>query len=196
MKKIIQSNSIKTAMLVITLVVAASCNNNQKPEDTKDVAEEHNEAKFDNTNKEKESQFLVDAAEINLEEIHLGQLAQQNSNMSNVKELGMMMEREHTKSFNDLTALAGKKMITIPTSLTDDAKKAYEKLNKKTGKEFDEEYCEMMVKGHKDAVALYEKASTESTDSEIREWASSSLPALRTHLDHAISCQKECEKMK
>lgn len=196
MKKIIQSNSFKTAFLAIALIGVTSCSNNQKPEDTKDVAEEHNEAKFDNTSKESDSQFLVDAAEINLEEIQLGQLAQQSSNMSVVKELGMMMEREHTKSLNDITALAGKKMITIPTSLTDDAKKAYEKLNKKSGKEFDEEYCEMMVKGHKDAVALFEKASTESTDSEIREWALSSLPTLRTHLDHSISCQKECEKIK
>lgn len=194
MKKSIQSNSFKAAMLVITLVVATSCNNNQKPEDTKDIAEEHNKAKFDNTANEKDSQFLVDAAEINLEEIHLGQLAQQNCSMSDVKELGIMMEKEHIKSMTYLTALANKKTITIPTSLTDDAKKAYDKLNKKSGKEFDKDYCEMMVEGHKDAIKLFEKALSESTDSEIKEFASATLPTLRMHLDHAITCQKKCEK--
>lgn len=62
--------------------------------------------------------------------------------------------------------------------------------------EFNNEYCEMMVKGHKDAIALFEKASTECSDQEVRDWALSTLPALRTHLDHAISCEKTCEKMK
>lgn len=196
MKKNIHFNLFKVALLLITVSAVTACTNNQQPEDTKDIAEDHNEAKFDNTDKEKDAKFLVNAAEINLEEIHLGQLAQQNSNMSDVKELGMMMEQEHIKSLTDLTALADKKMITIPRSLTDDAIKAYDKLNKKSGKEFDEEYCEMMVDGHKKAISLFEKALTESTDSEIQAWASATLPILRTHLDHSISCQKKCENIK
>jgi putative membrane protein len=196
MKKRIQTNSLKVTLIAIALIGATSCTDNNKPEDTKDVAEEHNEAKFDNTAKEKDSQFLVDVAEINLEEIQLGQLAQQNSNMTDVKELGKMMENAHSQSLADLTILAGKKIITIPTSLTDDAKDAYAKLNKKSGTEFNNEYCEMMVKGHKDAIALFEKASTECSDLDIRNWALSTLPALRTHLDHAITCESKYRKTK
>ena len=194
MKKCRQTSSLKIALITMALIGATSCNDTKKPEDTKDVAEEHNEAKFDNTSKEKDSQFLVDAAEINLEEIQLGHLAQQNSNMSDVKELGEMMEREHGKSLIDLNALAAKKMIKVPASLTDNAKNSYDKLNKKSGKEFDKEYCEMMVKGHKDAIALFDKALKECSDSDIRDWASATLPALRIHLDQAITCQKKCEK--
>lgn len=109
MKKTIHTSSFKVALIAIVLVVVTSCTQNKGPEDTKDVAEESNEAKFDNTDKEKDSQFLVDAAEISLEEIQLGQLAQQNSNMSEVRELGEMMEREHRQALADLTALAAKK---------------------------------------------------------------------------------------
>lgn len=197
MKKINRFKSLTFQAIVITAILfgASSCMDNKKPEDTKDVAEEHNEAKFDNNKQEKDAEFLVKAAEINLEEISLGQLAQQNGRTTHVKELGKMMEDAHTKSLNDLTALAKKKMITIPTSPTNNSQEAYKKLNEKSGNDFDKQYADMMVSGHKDAIAVFEKASTDCNDSDIKEWATAMLPNLRTHLDHAIDCQKKCEKM-
>ncbi len=185
---------LQATFVSATLLGVSACENSKKAEDTKEVAEEHNEAKFDDTKREKDAQFLVNAAEINLEEIALGQLAQNSSMMTDVKELGKMMESAHSKSLNDLKALAKKKIITIPTSATDDAKDAYEKLSSKSGSDFDIKYCDMMVKGHKDAISVFEKASTDSNDAEIKDWAASMLPELRKHLDHAITCQKKCEK--
>lgn len=195
MKKIIQFKAALFPTLICIMgLLATSCGNKTETEDTKEIAEEHNEAKFDN-NKEFDSQFLVNAAEVNLEEIQLSQLAQQKCTMTEVKELGVMMEKAHTKASTDLTDLASKKMITIPTSLTDNGKNAYEKLNNKKGTNFDKEYCDMMVKGHKDAIDMFEKAETKCTDPDIKQWASNMLPELRTHLDHAITCQKKCENM-
>ncbi len=192
-----KNSYIKEALLqvtfVITILLIASCSNNPKPEDTKDVAEEHNNAKFDNNKQENDAQFLVNAAEINMEEIRLGQLAQQNGRTTHVKELGKMMEDAHSKSLKDLTVLANSKMITIPTSPTDNAQDAYKKLNNKSGNDFDKAYADMMVSGHKDAIAAFEKASTDCNDTDIINWATASLPGLRKHLDHAINCQKMCD---
>jgi hypothetical protein len=68
----IKKNTIKQALfsvtLVITALVIASCGFDQKPKDTKVVAEEQNDEKFDSNKQEKDAQFLVNAAEINLEE--------------------------------------------------------------------------------------------------------------------------------
>ena len=185
--------------MTATVFALSSCNDTpkaEKVEDTKKVAEEHNDAKFNTANKEKDAQFLVNAAEINMEEIKLGQLAQQNSTMKDVKDMGKMMETAHTKALADLTALAKTKTITLPMASTDNAQAAYKKLSEKPKKSFDLEYCNMMVSGHKDAVSAFEKASTESTDADIKQWATTMLPTLRTHLDQAITCQKKCEKMK
>ena len=194
-----KTSYIKGALLLVTFITIillfASCSNNQKPEDTKDVAEEHNEAKFDNNEQEKDAQFLVNAAEIYLEEIQLGQLAQQNGRTTHVKELGKMMEKSHTKALIDLTALAKSKMITIPTSPTDHAQDAYKTLNEKSGNDFDKAYADMMVSGHKDAIAAFEKASTDCNDTDIKNWATATLPDLRTHLDQSIDCQKKSDKM-
>lgn len=190
---------IKGAMLLVTLVTSilfiASCSNNQKAPDTKAVAENHNGAKFDNSKKEKDAQFLVNITEINMDEIRLGQLAQQSGKTKHIKELGKMMEDAHIKSLADLTELAKSKSISIPTSQTDRGQAAYDKLNEKTGIEFDKAYADMMVKGHKEAISLFETASNESTDPDIRAWATATLPALRTHLNHSMMCQDECSKM-
>ena len=196
MKKI---TFIKSALVYLTFgfstIFIVSCSNDQKPEDTKVVAEDHNDAKFDNKKNEKDAQFLVNAAEINSEEISLGQLAQKSGRTSHVKELGKMMEDAHTKSMADLTVLAKTKIISLPTSQTDKEKATYKKLNDKSGNDFDLAYADLMVEGHKDAITLFEKASTESIDLDVRAWATSSLPALRHHLDEAIICQKKCSKM-
>ena len=182
-----------TVFILIVTFTLPSCNES-KTEDTKEVAKESNDAKFDNK-KENDADFLVAAAGINLEEIQLGQLAQKISKMSDVKELGKMMEDEHTKAFKDLQALAAQKQITIPSALTDEGQDANKKLMNKTGKDFDKAYCDMMVNGHKDAIDKFKKASTDATDPDIRKLATSMLPALQTHLDHSIACQKKCEKM-
>lgn len=196
MKKIsIIRKALLQVAFVTSVLLIASCGSNKKTEDTKVVAEEHNEAKFDDNKQEQNAQFLVNAAEINLEEIQLGQLAQQNGRTTYVKELGKMMEDAHTKSQNDLSALAKSKNITIPNSLTENAQEAYNKLKEKSGNDFDKAYSDLMVSKHKDAIAAFEKASTYDNDVDIKKWVTVSLTDLRTHLDKSIDCQKKCNEM-
>lgn len=49
-----------------------------------------------------------------------------------------------------------------------------------TGKNFDEEYLQMMAKDHHNAIRLFEQAST-SSDTEIRDFANKMLTKLRAH---------------
>jgi putative membrane protein len=192
-------NPIKKTLLLTTfatsMLFVASCKNNQETEDPKEVSEEHNEAKFDNNEQENNAQFLVDAAELNMEGIQLGQLAQQKGTNVHVKELGKMMEEAHTKLQIDLTSLAKSKIITIPSAPTDNVKDNYTKLNEKSGKDFDIAYADLMVNKHKEAIQDFEAAATETKDTEIKNWATTTLTELRKHLDHSIDCQKKCEKM-
>ncbi len=198
MKNFISAKKIVFNIAVVTSVsfLMNSCNNNAKPEDTKEVAEEHNEAKFESKFEEKDAQFLVNTAEMDLEEILLGQLAQERGTNSSVKNLGKMMIQTHEQNLKDLTVLAGKKSITIPSSTTDKGQKAYQTLNTKMGKEFDKAYCDMIVTDHRNAISLFDKASVESKDGDVSQWATETLPELRTHLDQALTCQTECERSK
>lgn len=193
MKYLTFHTPLSATVMLVLLFAAMSCNTDNK-EDPKDVAEEQNEAKFD-AKQESDAKFLVNAAEMHLEEIRLGQLAQLKGTMTDTKDLGKMMEDAHRKLQNDLTALAKQKLISIPTTLTDNVQDAYKKLNDKSGNDFDKEYCKMTVDAHKDAISKFEKASNDIHDADIRAWVAATLPGLRTHLDHAIICQKKTENL-
>ena len=171
-------------------------NNNKPNEDPKKEAEDHNDAKFTANNSEKDAQFLVDAADINLAEVSLGKLASSNGMSKDVRDLGEMMNRDHQKAYDDLSALAKKKNVTIPGSVSDAAQKKYNDLSEKKGSDFDKMFCDDMVNGHKEAIEKFEKASKEATDPDIQTWAANMLPALRTHLDHSMMCQEKVKNMK
>ena len=139
--------------------------------------------------------FIMKVAEINMEKIKLGKLAQQRSSMGSVKELGKMMVTEHTQAMTKLAALAKTKMVTLPTVETGKLSADYKMLAAKKGKSFDKAYSDMMVNGHKEAIALFEKTNRETKDNDIKAMTGEMIPALKTHLDHAEMCKAECEKM-
>lgn len=181
----------------VSVLLLVSCDNRKDP---KEAAEERNEEMDEQVegdlNKERDEDFLIKAAEINLEEIRLGELAQQKGSAPDVKELANMLVESHTKAMNDLKSLANSKSIAIPTSTTDKVQDAYDKLNEKTaGNDFDKEFCDMMVKGHRNAIDAFEKAASNAADADIKSWAASMLPDLRMHLDKALACDEKLKKM-
>lgn len=175
-----------------------SCKSETKQEDPKEVAEDENEAKFDNVDeaKEDDSEFLVDAAEVDMAEIQLGKLAQQKSTNADVKALGKMMVEQHEKAAATLKATAAKKNITLPTSLTEDGQKEFKDLNDKSGHDFDKKYANMMIDGHEKLIKRMEKASEKAEDADIRMWAANMLPTLRTHLEHAKMVKEKVDAIK
>lgn len=175
-----------------------SCKSETKQEDPKEVAEDENEAKFDNVDeaKEDDSEFLVDAAEVDMAEIQLGKLAQQKSTNADVKALGKMMVEQHEKAAAALKATAAKKNITLPTSLTEDGQKEFKDLNDKSGHDFDKKYADMMIDGHEKLIKRMEKASEKAEDADIRMWAANMLPTLRTHLEHAKMVKEKVDAIK
>lgn len=197
MKNVRKNKNCLTYIALATMSVFAitSCDNGM-PEDSKEKAEDQNEERFDERKSEKDAEFIVEAASINLEEIKLGELAQQKGTTNDVKQLGKMMVKEHTAALNDLKILASNKSISLPEVLTEDGQEAYDKLNDKTGSDFNMEYCDMMVKGHKNAIHQFEWASSKADDTDIRNWASSMLPTLNEHLEHSNSCQEKCKALK
>ena len=189
--------NLKYFLLAVISIVALSCNNNNNPDnpDNKKVAEEHNDAKFDNK-AEKDAQFAVDAADISLTEMSLGQWAENNAMTDDTKQLGKMMYQDHKKAYDEIASLAAKKSITIPGEMSEGSKKDYNSLIEKKGADFDKEYCDKMVSGHKDAIDKFEKASKDAVDPDIQAWATNMLPTLRSHLDHAMACQEKSKKLK
>ena len=180
------------ASLFSTLLLGvSSCNKEDK--DSKEVAKEENKEKFDDRDDKKDANFLVAAAENDLVEIELGKLAQTKGVSAHVKELGKLLETQHTESLNKVKDLAGRKNISIPTAVTEKGQDKYEKLNKETGNDFDEKFIETIADAHKDAIDKFEKAAKDADDEEIRTFATAQLPILNEHLGHAKAAESNHE---
>jgi putative membrane protein len=189
MKNIIKYNKYIIQITFIIALFFSSCKHQEK-EDAKETAEEHNKAKYNNS---KESKFLVEAAEISYREIELGKLAQNDGGSANIREMGKMMETDHSELIKELKKLANRKLITIPEESSSRTEEIKNDLGNKAGNDFDKHYCDLMVDGQKEAIKKYKSASEDIADIDIKNYATKSLTLLRNHLDHAITC-KEAQK--
>ncbi len=134
-----------------------------------------------------DQQFLKKAAQGGQAEVQLGELAQQKSQDSKVKDFGKRMVDDHSKANEKLQSLAGSKGITLPTSIDAKDKAEKDRLSKLSGEQFDKAYMDYMVKDHTKDVSEFKKESQSAHDPDVKNFASTTLPTLESHLQEAKS---------
>ncbi|MBO9632047.1 MAG: DUF4142 domain-containing protein [Chitinophagaceae bacterium] len=146
---------------------------------------------IDNTPLDKNSSaFASEAASGGMMEVTLGQLAEQKASSPRVKAFGVMMVSDHTKANTELKNITDAKNFQVASSLEQKHQKHVDELSKKEGKEFDKAYMKMMTDDHEKDVKAFEKASNNASDAAIKDFATRTLPVLRTHLDSARAILK------
>jgi putative membrane protein len=122
----------------------------------------------------------------------MAQLAQQKAANKDVKDLGQMLEKDHSAVLSELRSYASQKNIEVPAEETQEAKDAYSEFTKKSGKEFDKDWCNLMEKKHKDGISKFEGLANEAdADPELKSIVNKTLPTLRSHLDHVMQCKNK-----
>lgn len=180
----------KTILITGVALISLACNENHQADGkTATLKEKHAmrvKKKVDNN-----VDFLMKAVEIDLKEIDLDELAQQKSKSVYVKDMAIRLEKQHLFAMNQLNGLAQKRTIIMPIAISQDDKSLHDTLSLKTGKNFDIEYCTIMVNDYTYAISLYEQALKESTDREIKTWITSALPILKANLNQIIKCKEK-----
>jgi len=130
----------------------------------------------------KDKSFITDASEAGATEIQTSELANKKSSDADVKSLAEMMIKDHTKAGTHL-----EKIVTAKGGETSKTPGAVQKANillleTKKGDSFDKAFAEDMVSDHKKAVELFENASTDLDDADLKEFAKKTLPTLKHHL--------------
>ena len=190
----------KISFVLLALPLAFACNNGAN--DSVEKADSANEAKMDTSNNmtqgipvsENTSQFMVSAANGNMTEVNAGKLAEQKAQNSRVKNFGSMMVKDHTAANDELKSLASQKNVTLPNSMGNDQQDAINDLNKETGKKFDKDFIDMMVRDHKKVIDDFQTADNNTNDADVKAWIEKTLPTLRMHLDSAQAIQNAIEK--
>ena len=181
-------------LLLFSAMFFASCS--PQNNDSKEVAEEANDEKFDDTGLKNDTEFAVTAADGGMLEVELGKLALTNASSEQVKMFADMMVKDHGMANQELKDLASRKNITLPTALSDKSQKSYEDLSKKTGQEFDEEYMSFMVDDHQEDIDAFKKQADKGNDPELKSWAAGKVPTLEQHLEHAKQAEAAVDSLK
>lgn len=179
---------------IVTLLFQFSCTNSTtKSSEIVTSPEKVSGVNSDSLNKVSEAKFITKAAESYLMEIKLGELAKEKGQATDVKALGEMMVLAHTHSLKDLTTLAIKKNFAVPSQANKATEDIYNRLKNIPAKEFDKEYCYVLETAHNRAIVLFEEASEESTDDDIKKMAGNMLTDFDTHLYHIVACLNKLE---
>lgn len=164
--------------------------------DNKEVAEDQNDEKFEDSDVKKDADFAVDAADAGMFEVMLGEVAAANAVTPEVKKLGQTMVAEHTKANEELKALAATKNITLPVGLSDKRQKKYDDISSKKGRDFDKAYADAMESGHKDVIDLFKKEADKGEDADIKGWAGGKISTLEHHLAMSEETHKLVKDLK
>lgn len=179
-------------LLAGSLIVA--CQDESKPEESKEVAKEQNDQKFDADSSEKKSNFAVEAAAGNLAEIKLAQLATQKSTNKEIKDIAAMLETDHTAALGELKSIASVKGITLPTDESDKAKDQIKKLSEDKPADFDKDWVKELMDKHEKTISDYEKAQNDLTDVDLKAWIAKVLPTIRSHHDKLMAINSAIKK--
>ena len=186
-----------TLAIAFSIVAVQSCGNANN--DSKKTADSINETKapenIDDNNtattpvavSEDDAKFVTEAANGGMAEVELGKLAKEKGQHLDVKAFGEMMVKDHSKANDELATLAQAKNITLPAALGTDEQNLKDELAQKSPGDFDKSYIEDMVKDHEKDIKLFEDASKNLKDTELKAFVDKTLPTLRNHLDHAKS---------
>jgi len=138
---------------------------------------------------EKDYKFVEDAIRGGMLEVQLGELAHTKGVNQSVRTFGEKMVTDHSKANDELKQIIARKGATLPATLSHHENSELEKFQKATGKDFDEDYAEHMIKYHKTDVKDFQDASKDLTDPDLRAFVQKTLPVLEDHLRMAKDMQ-------
>lgn len=131
-------------------------------------------------------QFIEKAAGSGMFEVQAAQLATTKARSPDVKSYAGMLVDHHTKANDELTKLANLRSVELPAAPPRAMRKEVEDLGKKEPKDFDKAFLrEVGVKAHEKDIKLFEKASKDAKDPELKAFVDKTLPLLRDHLAQA-----------
>lgn len=135
--------------------------------------------------------FAMKAADGGMAEVELGRLATQKASNDKVKQFGQKMVDDHSKANDELKKAASQEGLNLPADTSEKHKKLVQKLSGLSGAAFDKAYMNQMVKDHVEDVKEFEKASKAPGDSPVKNFAASTLPTLKDHLQMARDIDNE-----
>ncbi len=139
-----------------------------------------------------DQKLMLEIASGGMMQLELSKAALAKATSADVKAYAQAEVDEQTGLATKLEEIAGAKGVTLPETPDDKTKKAVEKLNAKSGADFDREYLqESGVDGHQKLEKTMSKVESKAADATLKTVASTALPLIKTHLQAARDEMKD-----
>lgn len=135
--------------------------------------------------------FVRKAADGDMLEVSLGELARQQAESPDVRQFGQIMARDHTISSNKLLEISKKDNLAIPMDMDRQDHEMVQHLSGLKGRDFDRAYMKHMVQDQREDIKLFEQMANEGTNPDLKNYAARTLPTLREHLRTAQDIYRE-----
>ena len=138
-----------------------------------------------------DQQFVDLAAQTDMVEANLGQLAGTVASSQSVKDYAQTLVTDHANDYHQLYDAAHKANLTVPDAIdAENNKSMIDPFQKLKGAAFDRRYVQDMVAGHTKVLAIYKKEAADAQDPALKSYAEGALPVLEAHLAAAKELQK------
>ncbi len=132
-----------------------------------------------------DEKFVREAAEGNISEVKMGQLAEQKAQSEEVKKFAKRMIEDHSKATDELKQIAVRENINMPTNVNRKEADTYRSLEKLSGPAFDRAYARNMVTAHEKDITEFKQQASSGQKGAVKEFAQRTLPTLESHLQEA-----------
>lgn len=140
--------------------------------------------------KNADRQFIERAAVLQMTLAHLGKMAQDQGNKTEVKDLGSKMVQDQTNAYSELCDLAGKQGETVPKGINIRKEPGIERLVSLKGAGFDRQFPREEIVQVERAVALFKRESEHGQNADVKAYAGKVLPQLQDELQKAKDLTK------
>lgn len=126
-------------------------------------------------------QFIKDAAAGNQFEVRTSEIAMKNGSSAFVKQFAKEMIIDHSAAFEELKVVARKKGVMVSKKLPAPKQAIVDKLSRLRGAAFDAAYQKVQKDAHAETAAKLKKQIAGGHDSDIKNYAVTTLPAVEHH---------------
>lgn len=137
-----------------------------------------------------DQQFVNMAAQTDMLEAHLGQMAADRASAQGVKDYAQMLATDHTNDYQQLGMAASKAGATVPNGLDAQRNRMIAPFEKLKGAAFDRQFIRDMITGHEKAITEYQHEANDGQSADLKAYANQALPTLQKHLEQARDLAK------
>jgi putative membrane protein len=138
-----------------------------------------------------DKKFLAMAAQADVNEIKLSELAEQKASNPAVKNFAHRMVVEHKEMSASMKPFADAWGLTPPTDVDSDHQDEWNKLNGLSGADFDKEYMSAMVSDHDKALDAFTSEAKDTKDTKFQAAVIKGKTRVAAHKNMAYDLKKK-----